>query len=58
MIRIPYPIPDYDRARLIRAGQAACAAFQLGDRSVYKVARRSVDAVIAEITTKYGEEQA
>ena len=57
MTRIPYPIPEFDRARLIQAGQAACAAFVVEDRHGYRTARQIVDTIIEELFTQYGVEE-
>ena len=57
MIRIPYPIPEFDQARLIQAGQAALTAFQVEDRHGYRKARQTVDTIIEELFTQYGVEE-
>ena len=52
MIRIPYPIPEPDRARLIAAGKEACA--QHDGSLEKKEAQSTVHKIIADIQFKYG----
>lgn len=55
MIRIPYPIPEPERARLIAAGTTAC--WQPLNTPERADASKEVGKIIADITKKYGIEQ-
>lgn len=54
MIRVPYPIPAADRARLIAAGKEACA--QPLNSLARGEAQEKVSKIAEEISDKYGKE--
>jgi hypothetical protein len=54
MIRVPYPIPASDRARLIAAGKEACA--QPLNSLARGEAQEKVSKIAEEIHRRHGEE--
>ncbi len=54
MIRIPYPIPQAARTKLIAAGKESCA--QKDGSLAKREAREKVEQITQEIRNQYGKE--
>lgn len=58
MIRIPYPIPEPDRKRLMEAGRHAMEAWNRDPPDTWRQRHGKVEQIIAYIAAKYGIEEA
>lgn len=56
-VRIPCPIPEPDRARLIAAGKHAVEALNQNLPDTWRSRHAKVEKVIAEIQAKFGIEE-